>query len=936
MAPSTCRSGAATPVGGSPSAYNRILAAVAARDRIIERQSLVMQLAAQVAKETSTETAVKELVDATYKVVDCERVSLFLIEDGRLVCHAAPAGGEVAWTISLGQGIAGRVASSGQTMNVADAYNCIDIFDSTQDRLTHYKTNSILCMPIRDGTGEVIGVMQAINKKGVDVLGQHLAFDEVDEKLMDFLLAMTAQQIRLFELISEKEAATIRTDTAMQLIETICRQPELDEALLALAAGTKALMDCQRVFVFLKEQGSLVCRAAGRSGGSADVLGLRLDLGDRVVGAVSAAGRPMLFNLEDDLQDIVFLEEKLPMDCKDSFNAADCDDEGSVWPSRVISALCSPLVATETGETFGVILALNRKRGLSQGGVEAARSGSRGEASPSKGSPSRSSALGTLLRRQCSFGLNGGSTQIDVAPFTGGDVQRLDTLLRLASQFVQVSLSSARQLRTTQKLEALLSLLSDAKAKLQDGDTRRFASLILAKSLAMFECDRCTFFTVDSLNGELLGYYHADGDDKLQELRVPIQGIVGLVASTNKLLNIRDAWSDERFSNKTDLRTGYRTRTLLCAPLASSTGKVIAVLQCINKLRCEYFGPDDENMLLTVSALLSDLIQRMVMESGYESFVQKNDAIDTDVKDMFAQYHQGGALRSGAEVATRPATAAIGSAEDTANLVLRDFSRWDFVQDTLLEEPNKLHACLRGCFSYFGLLSAFCIPPASLDAWVQAMRARYSQRAMYHNWSHAIGTLHATFLLLTSWAFAGLLPDEDVLALLFAAIGHDVEHPGYTNTFLVNTRHQLAIRYNDISVLESHHASVTCTGERPAAAGAAELGGRAARAPGDVTSILGTDMAKHKETITWLESNNSDLVGLRRSGLRLQNDDALELCTAMLHSADLVHPALPWRIHKQRSLQVAAEFFSQFEEEQRLGLPTLPFMGKDPNHLGGL
>jgi len=44
-------------------------------------------------------------------------------------------------------------------------------------------------------------------------------------------------------------------------------------------------------------------------------------------------------------------------------------------------------------------------------------------------------------------------------------------------------------------------------------------------------------------------------------------------------------------------------------------------------------------------------------------------------------------------------------------------------------------------------------------------------------------------------------------ALLISAIGHDLNHPGVTNAYLVNSKHSLALRYNDISVLENYHAS---------------------------------------------------------------------------------------------------------------------------------
>lgn len=71
------------------------------------------------------------------------------------------------------QGIAGSVAETGRLINVIDAYED-PRFDQEHDRKTGYKTDSILCGPIRGRTGEVLGVIQAINKQS----GRFTAFDE--------------------------------------------------------------------------------------------------------------------------------------------------------------------------------------------------------------------------------------------------------------------------------------------------------------------------------------------------------------------------------------------------------------------------------------------------------------------------------------------------------------------------------------------------------------------------------------------------------------------------------------------------------------------------------------------------------------------------------------------------------------------------------------
>ena len=52
-----------------------------------------------------------------------------------------------------------------------------------------------------------------------------------------------------------------------------------------------------------------------------------------------------------------------------------------------------------------------------------------------------------------------------------------------------------------------------------------------------------------------------------------------------------------------------------------------------------------------------------------------------------------------------------------------------------------------------------------------------------------------------------LLSDFDIVASLIAATIHDVDHPGRTNAFLCNSRHLLALLYNDTAVLENHHVA---------------------------------------------------------------------------------------------------------------------------------
>lgn len=79
---------------------------------------------------------------------------------------------QIAW----GTGIAGHVAESGEPVNIPDAYQD-ERFNKDIDMQTGYRTKALLCMPIKDGHGDVIGVAQVINKLDAD------RFSENDEKV---------------------------------------------------------------------------------------------------------------------------------------------------------------------------------------------------------------------------------------------------------------------------------------------------------------------------------------------------------------------------------------------------------------------------------------------------------------------------------------------------------------------------------------------------------------------------------------------------------------------------------------------------------------------------------------------------------------------------------------------------------------------------------
>ncbi|XP_017759724.1 PREDICTED: high affinity cAMP-specific and IBMX-insensitive 3',5'-cyclic phosphodiesterase 8B-like isoform X3 [Eufriesea mexicana] len=96
-----------------------------------------------------------------------------------------------------------------------------------------------------------------------------------------------------------------------------------------------------------------------------------------------------------------------------------------------------------------------------------------------------------------------------------------------------------------------------------------------------------------------------------------------------------------------------------------------------------------------------------------------------------------------------------------------------------------------------------------IQNWLTVIEMNYQAQNSYHNSTHAADVLQATARFMQSERLKQILEPLDEVATLVAAAAHDVDHPGRSSQFLCNSDNKLAILYNDLSVLESHHAALT-------------------------------------------------------------------------------------------------------------------------------
>lgn len=75
----------------------------------------------------------------------------------------------------------------------------------------------------------------------------------------------------------------------------------------------------------------------------------------------------------------------------------------------------------------------------------------------------------------------------------------------------------------------------------------------------------------------------------------------------------------------------------------------------------------------------------------------------------------------------------------------------------------------------------------------------------YHNFTHACSVLHATNYILNELQTFSLL---EQFAILLSAVGHDIDHTGYSNSYELATNSDLAAKYHGKSILENHHKDI--------------------------------------------------------------------------------------------------------------------------------
>ncbi|KYQ89841.1 cAMP-specific phosphodiesterase [Tieghemostelium lacteum] len=306
-------------------------------------------------------------------------------------------------------------------------------------------------------------------------------------------------------------------------------------------------------------------------------------------------------------------------------------------------------------------------------------------------------------------------------------------------------------------------------------------------------------------------------------------------------------------------------------------------------------------------------------------------------------------------------------------LIKKNIENWDFPIFELgeISNGNPLFYASYYIFARHKIFQKFHINEMVFRKFITIIEAGYDSENSYHNSLHAADVL-ITLNHLIEKGLAKSLNDLDILSMLLAAIVHDYKHNGVSNSFHINTKSSLALKYNDTSILENHHLAQSFkviyspipmnngyTSNSSNTLNSSTMNINTSTSSNTSTSlsnsttemedhylleslsdqqkkelrdtviklVLATDMAAHFDLVGKFKSKLSASGGMALNGT-LDRKDKLLLMQIAMKASDISNPAKPFNIYKQWTDRITEEFYRQGDQERQLGIDVTPFMNR--------
>jgi dual 3',5'-cyclic-AMP and -GMP phosphodiesterase 11 len=323
---------------------------------------------------------------------------------------------------------------------------------------------------------------------------------------------------------------------------------------------------------------------------------------------------------------------------------------------------------------------------------------------------------------------------------------------------------------------------------------------------ALFGCDLASLYLVNNVKKEALVF--ASNDDGHNGMIKFGEGQTGtFLGSTNDHLIANNSNLDPYLDNY----TGIIANSMMCVALRTGKDKnnAAAMIQVINKRGGLHYDSYDEESLVLLCAELSNTLRYKVIElqelrTALDFIFHQEEALD--LSSFLSEFgskttkYQRSPNRS--PILSRQASRIV---ESHANSDLSDYiTQYD--TDPFLIDDQTLIMLAKAMLVSFNLIERLNLNEEKLDDFFGAVYSNYRQNIAFHTFKHAWGTMHLTYQILCN-GVVELLSSMHILAVLIAALCHDLDHPGNNSAFEVATMTKISVLYSNDTVLERHHCA---------------------------------------------------------------------------------------------------------------------------------
>ncbi|XP_021362109.1 cGMP-dependent 3',5'-cyclic phosphodiesterase-like isoform X1 [Mizuhopecten yessoensis] len=475
--------------------------------------------------------------------------------------------------------------------------------------------------------------------------------------------------------------------------------------------------------------------------------------------------------------------------------------------------------------------------------------------------------------------------------------------------------------RTAQNNKSMIDMIklqppSTEALPITKNDLTKLLREIMQEARNLTQAERCSVFLIDEETEELVAKVF-DGittnDKEVQsEIRMPIiQGIAGHVATTGKLLNIKDAYSHPMFYRGIDDSTGFRTRNILCFPIKNEAGNVLGVAQLCNKKTGPFFTVFDEDVASAFAVYCCISISHSLM---YQRVIAAQ--IRNSLANELMMYHM--------KVAQEEVDTLAHMEINSPSFWHADFDKFSFPPRMIPEDDTEM-ACLT-MFEDLGFITKFRIRRDTLARFVLMVRRGY-RNPPYHNWMHAFAVTHFCYVCMKNLKLTQYLEDIEMFSLFTSCMCHDIDHRGTNNSYQSVSKSVLAALYSsEGSVLERHHfAQSMCIVNTDGCNLFENLSSKDYQQALDLMRdiILATDLAHHLRILKNIET-------MAKTGYDKENTKHHKLLLCLLMTAsDLSDQTKPWDSTKHIAALIYKEFFSQGDMEKSMGREPIEMMDRE-------